>query len=96
MDLEAYVNFSMLAIVLIGPIGFTLLRMRKVSKRSTLVIQLLGSGLALYVLAAAVSFLVYTDSLNILVFWVLYAIAFVISILISLVLIFIKTRKQHA
>lgn len=98
MDLEGFVNLTLLGLTLVGPIIFVLLRKNKVPKRSTLIIQLLGLGLALLVLAAVVSFLVYTDSLNILIFWVLSVIAFVISVLISLVLVFVKTRdpKQRA
>lgn len=84
---------SLLAIVLIVPVCFAIFRGSKVFKKSALLVQSLAVGFGLYVIASIVSFFVYTDSLNILVFLVLYTAAFILSSLVNVGIIFIRKRK---
>ncbi|UJF33868.1 hypothetical protein [Paenibacillus hexagrammi] len=94
MDTEAIVNFSALILALVISIGFVLVKVRKSYKRSTLILQSLGLGFLLFAAASLSAFFVYTDALNILVFWVIYLIAYVISSLINVTVIWIKDKKR--
>ena len=92
IDFEAALNLSMLALVLLIPICFVLVRMKKIDKRATLIWQSLGLGLILLIVAALVSFFSSTDALNILVFWILHAGAYILSSLINIGIILLRKR----
>ncbi|SDE47374.1 hypothetical protein SAMN02799630_05411 [Paenibacillus sp. UNCCL117] len=92
MDLEGIINFGMLAVAFFLSVCFTLMNIRKTGKRSTFIWKSLGVGFGLFALAAVISFFVYTDALNLLAIWVLYALAYIISSLINLGVIIVRTR----
>ncbi|UQZ85550.1 hypothetical protein SK3146_04839 [Paenibacillus konkukensis] len=83
---------SLLFFTLVLPICFVIFRVSKVSKK-ILIFQSLGVGFVLYVISSAVSFFVYTDALNVLVFLFLYTLAFILSSLINIGFILIRKRK---
>ncbi|WP_110840913.1 hypothetical protein [Paenibacillus flagellatus] len=82
----------MLVLVLLVPICFGIARVNKVPKKSVLIAQSLGLGFAVFLIASIVSFFVYTDALNMLVFLFLYTAAFLLSGLINIGMILVKKR----
>ncbi|WP_281887758.1 hypothetical protein [Paenibacillus sp. YYML68] len=56
------------------------------------VLQSLGFGLVLFVVAALVAFIFFTDPLNLLVVWIIYGAAYVVSSLIHIAIIVYKKR----
>lgn len=92
IDLEAVVNFSMLLLVLLIPFCFMIMKVTKIPKRSTLIVQTLGLGFLIFVSGCIISFFVYTDALNILIFLILHSIAFILGSVINLGIIFWKKR----
>jgi hypothetical protein len=92
IDIEAVVNFSMLIIQLVGSILFVVIKGKGSKQRKVLLLQALGFGFGLFIIASLVAFFVYTDSLNILVFWIIYLLVFIVTALVNIAIIFLRKR----
>jgi hypothetical protein len=92
IDTEAYINMSLLVLLLAVSIGFTIVNVRRTVTRTTLIVQSVGIGIGILLVSCAVAFFSSSDALNILVYWVIYAIAFIIASLVNIVVIVLKKR----
>ncbi|UQZ85549.1 hypothetical protein SK3146_04838 [Paenibacillus konkukensis] len=79
-------------VLLVVSIGFTIVNVRRPVTRTALIVQSMGVGLGLLLVSCAVAFFSSSDALNILVYWVIYAIAFIIASLVNVVFIVLKKR----
>ncbi|MDQ1908985.1 hypothetical protein RAC89_00535 [Paenibacillus sp. GD4] len=83
---------GMLVLALIISIGFVLFKVKKIPKRSALILQSLGLGVIVFAAASLVSLFIFTDALNLVMVWIMYALAYIVSSLINVGIIVFKTR----
>lgn len=93
IDLEGFLFWSMLVLALFISIGYVIYKVMKMHNRSTLILQSLGLGFILFAVASVVSLFTFTDALNLVFVWIIYALAYILSSLINVLIIVSKKRS---